>query len=336
MFLKYQSKQIKPRFEWRPRMDPNHPLSIGCVGFWLLNETGGLKAYDLSGNLNHGTLTNGPTWVPGRTGQALSFDGSNDYIAIPDSPSVDIGGDRMAISLWFKANAVPGNGGSTPIVFKDATTNFVYQLNLCNYDNVGAQLQFAVYNTAETNFSRISTTSESFSTGIWYHVVGVLPGAGSYLLTYINGVDKSEWYSGAFSGTMKDSTLGLNIGTDYGSKFFNGIIDDVRIYRRALSPQEVRWLYRFPYDNLIVEPTRKFWFILEGVILSQSAFRFFNDDASESDSTPAASEDTGITYQKGSNLRLRIQIDASGDPPSQQYQLEYRKQGSNWRKIPIG
>jgi len=67
--------------------------------------------------------------------------------------------------------------------------------------------------------------------------------------------------------------------------------------------------------------------------LSQSAFRFFKDDGGENQSTPAANENAGIIYPKNQNLRLRLQINASGNPPSQQYQLEYRISGGSWKKV---
>jgi hypothetical protein len=71
--------------------------------------------------------------------------------------------------------------------------------------------------------------------------------------------------------------------------------------------------------------------------LSQSAFRFFNDDGDEDESTPKANENTGITFQKGSNLRLRMQIDASGNPDSGNFELQYRYKPSggsyeSWKK----
>ena len=55
------------------------------VGHWAFNETSGTNAYDDSDNGNNGTLTNGPTWTTGVNGNAIQFDGSNDYVQIENS-----------------------------------------------------------------------------------------------------------------------------------------------------------------------------------------------------------------------------------------------------------
>jgi hypothetical protein len=68
-------------------------------------------------------------------------------------------------------------------------------------------------------------------------------------------------------------------------------------------------------------------------LLEQEGFRFYNDDGSEAASTAAAPQDTNATFPIGYNLRLRMLVNATGDPPSAGYQLEYRKVGdSTWVK----
>src|SRR3989338_9287108 len=65
------------------------PTNLGLVGYWSMNEGTGSYAGDASGNKNTGTLTGGPTWVDGKRGKALSFDGSNDYVSVADANSLD-------------------------------------------------------------------------------------------------------------------------------------------------------------------------------------------------------------------------------------------------------
>src|SRR2546427_8380874 len=74
------------------------------VANWMFDEGSGTTTYDRSGNGNNGTLVNGPTWVPGVIGNALSFNGSN-YVQIPDSQSLNITGNQFSISAWVNPRA---------------------------------------------------------------------------------------------------------------------------------------------------------------------------------------------------------------------------------------
>src|SRR3989338_9509033 len=76
------------------------PSNLGLVGYWSFNEGIGPYAGDSSGNRNQGTLTNGPTWVDGKRGKALSFDGSNDYVNVASSTSLNIT-NAITISGWI-------------------------------------------------------------------------------------------------------------------------------------------------------------------------------------------------------------------------------------------
>ncbi len=77
-----------------------HPLSRGLVGCWLFNEGGGNIAFDLSGHVNHGTI-NGATWTAEKLGSALSFDGTNDYVEVPD-PDQELAPDALTFAVWIK------------------------------------------------------------------------------------------------------------------------------------------------------------------------------------------------------------------------------------------
>lgn len=255
MFPRYQSRQIKPRFEWRPRMDPNHPLSVGCVGFWLFNETGGLTAYDLSNLNNHGTLTNGPTRVPGRLGQAISFDGSDDYVATSVGNSVK-GLSQATISVRIKFSLSTGYSSvyAEPRNI-DGSNRFLLMLDDARFS--------LLVRSPDSADGTVLITSNLCTAGVWYHVVGVYDSISDVHHICIDGVDKSNSVAvGSIDNTDPDSVPKIGSNPN-GLENFTGLIEEVRIYKRALSPQEIQWLYEFPYDNLIVEPTRKFWFIPE-------------------------------------------------------------------------
>ena len=266
MFPKYQSRQIKPRFEWHPIMNPNHPLSIGCVGLWLFNETGGLTVYDLSPFKNNGTLTNGPTWSPGRLGQALSFDGVDDNVGMGSPASLDDidlqTGSGMTISAWIYPES-SGEGSNGTIVTKSGSGG----------GGTGAW-RFALYLTRLQCIKDYATTdletrsiNDSYILNTWQHVVLTWTGnptSSTEVKFYVNGNLMSHISDQDGVGAKNsDAGVNLQIGSSLGGYTFDGLIDEIRIYNRALSQQEIQWLYQAPYDNLIIEPTRKFWFIPE-------------------------------------------------------------------------
>ena len=249
MFPQYQSRQIKPRFEWHPKIDPDHPLSIGCVGLWLLNEAGGLSAYDLSGNNNHGTLTNQPTWTPGRFGQALSFDGVDDY--------VDCGGDaslkpilQISVEAWIKFYSLIAGVRFLSDWHQSSTAD-----RWLFYSAITDEVQWYLCNAG----AGTASVGYSITAGIWYHIVGIYDGSNMKL--FING---NLVGSNPISGELNSGTGTVRFGKQAeAGDCLDGLIDEVRLYNRALSAQEIQWLYQSPYDNLIVEPLRKFWFIPE-------------------------------------------------------------------------
>ena len=88
----------KPPFGTRQNLA--HPLSSELSGRWLCNEGGGGIVHDVSGRGNNGTL-NGPTWITSTGGLALDFDGSNDYVNIEKSESLDFGTGNFSVSFWL-------------------------------------------------------------------------------------------------------------------------------------------------------------------------------------------------------------------------------------------
>ena len=90
------------------------PNSTGLVGWWKFDDGSGTTARDWSGQGNTGTLVNSPTWVVGKIGGALSFNGSNQYIAF--SPTSVAGLNKGAISIWIKMPVGSTGGDSVRIL----------------------------------------------------------------------------------------------------------------------------------------------------------------------------------------------------------------------------
>lgn len=214
----------------------------GLAAQWHMDEGTGTVISDLSGNSNTGTIsgaawagTDGGGWydrsdVSFSSGDSLVFDRSNgDYLEIPDSVSLDV--ESVTISLWFK------------VIRVDVTQYFVSKWRSSDdnrsyalYLN-GSTPQFDTsFNgaTSDTLASSLSVTS-----GTWYHLAATL-GGGEKML-YINGELQD---SKPLAGLIFNSSAVLNIGTIYTGlgNCVDGAIDEVSIYNRALSSDEIRAL----------------------------------------------------------------------------------------------
>jgi hypothetical protein len=75
-------------------------MSSGLVAAYAFDEGSGTTVADVSGNGDNGTLKNGPVWTTGKYDSALSFDGVNDYVAIPNSSSLNISSTKLTLPLW--------------------------------------------------------------------------------------------------------------------------------------------------------------------------------------------------------------------------------------------
>jgi len=212
-------------------LNPFHQLNQGLVGCWAFNEQGGNKAFDLSGNGNHGTLI-GATWTPSKFGGGLAFDGLNDYV----NRDAVITGTPVTISAWVKTNDL--NNERRIVTINDGGTSAnVLSILIDSHTN---KLQVQHYDTSGDG--AFSTVAMSINT--WHHVVGVFA-SDSSRIAYLDGVAGNPDTESQNAMTGLDTT---DIGTLYWSggriQFWSGSIDSVRIYNRALSATEVKQLYR--------------------------------------------------------------------------------------------
>ncbi len=201
-------------------------LGRGLVGYWSFDEGSGTTAYDYSGYNNHGTLYNGPQWVDGKLGKALSFDGVNDYISVPHNGNLNITGG-ITIEAWLNPNTSQssiwvsivgkGTGSWTPDIW-----NYLLGLE---------------YLKPRIVYGGGLTASQAIPSNSWSYVVFIGDSSSNRLKIYINGVLVSQ-------GTMTSMpTTNTNSIRITGNNYFNGLIDEVRIYNRALSDQEIKAIY---------------------------------------------------------------------------------------------
>jgi len=207
--------------------DPN------LVGYWRLDEGTGTIATDSSGNGNDGTLVGGPQWVAGQLKGALQLDGIDDYVDCGNDPSLDIT-DAITIALWVNRLS-GGTAGNQCLVTKrgawfDPGYSFWH-----NYDgNMLAALRDQDGSVAYNFFFTAPPVDE------WHHIAFTWEDTTDVMKGYIDGVQSATTLS--FPGPIGTAVESLRIGAYDGSQPRNikCIFDDVRIYNRALTPEEIQ------------------------------------------------------------------------------------------------
>jgi len=214
----------------------NRPLYIGLtdglVGYWSFNapDMAADAAFDKSGQDNKGTLTNGPTRTEGKIGQALSFDGVDDYVGIANG--IVAATADYTISAWVKISdfAVDSGAHRRIVMLKDGAGNGI------SFGTYSTGNNFMFRKTGGTSVSKVS--ANGYNTGVWYHVA-VTKTADTTITIYVNGIADTTTLADA--GFTAGSYIGAYI-TSAGS--FSGSLDEVRVYNRALSPEEIKRLYK--------------------------------------------------------------------------------------------
>jgi hypothetical protein len=197
----------------------------GLVAAYGFNETTGTIASDATGNNRTGTV-NGAVWnAAGRFGGALSFDGVNDIVTVADANALDLT-TGMTLSAWVRP--VTLSGWRTALL-KEATNGLTYALYA--HDNVPQPAAYA--NIGGVERSAAGTAALALNT--WSHLAATYDG--TTLRLFVNGTQVS---SQTMAGSITASTGALRIGgnTVWG-EYFAGLIDEVRIYNRALTASEL-------------------------------------------------------------------------------------------------
>ncbi|MCL5010687.1 MAG: hypothetical protein M1127_00535 [Patescibacteria group bacterium] len=194
------------------------------------DENAGLATADTVGG-NNGILTNGPVWQTGfscQSGSCLRFDGINDYVKVNDNDSLSF--SNLTVSAWVKFNKLALSG----IVSKRNYLGSQDEYNLF-YNASNRHFIFRVAGKSGTGQYAYYSINPSLDT--WYHIVGTFDGVNTKI--YVNGV---KGVDGTPKASLNNGTATLKIGSVDSAYFFNGLIDDVRIYNYALTPQEISQL----------------------------------------------------------------------------------------------
>jgi Concanavalin A-like lectin/glucanases superfamily/Domain of unknown function (DUF1929)/Bacterial Ig domain len=198
------------------------PPPSGLVAAYSFNETSGSLAADASSQRNTGTVSGAAWTASGRNGGALSFDGVNDWVTVPDSNSLDLS-RTMTLEAWVRPSLVTN---WRTVIIKEKLSGLAY----------------ALYASTDTNKPNVEAAPatlygpSSLTANTWAHLAATSDG--STLRLYVNG---SQVASKASSTLLSATTGPLRIGGNaIWGEFFGGLIDDVRLYNRALSAAEVQ------------------------------------------------------------------------------------------------
>ena len=234
-----------------------HPeLWDGLVGVWApsVGPTG-YSLRDISGT-NHGVIKNtnlDSAWKVRQGDYALALDGTNDFVEVARNAKIESPSSQITMSAWFNLSAAPTFETVICKPFTAQPWSPPYITWLVRINN-STTIQTDVGNGS--SYSAFSTTVPTIALNSWHHIG----------LTYKNGI-VTAYYDGEAKGTKSNISGNLSyanyplyFGRDNGAPtYFQGLLDDIRIYDRALPPSEMRTLGSRRGVGLEKKPERIFW-----------------------------------------------------------------------------
>ena len=292
--------------------------SLNLLAHWKLDESFGSMASDSSGD-NHGTLEPGPpVWQPagGQVDGALQLDGVDDYVDCGNDERLNIT-DAITLSVWVNTNDA-GNGQFNPYVTKgDQSYAIKHRDN--NY------IEFCIY---DSGWHTVWSPVDSSFNGAWHHLAGTYDG--SELILYVDGVLAAN---SLHTGSINGSTFNVNIGrnAEITDRFYDGLIDDVAIFSRALNGTDINNLMNNGGASFIGDPN------LEALWeLDESSGTIAHD--SSGNGIDGSLEPTSPLWQPaGGQLDGALEFDGWNDcvfiPNESRFDITYQVTVSAWIKV---
>jgi hypothetical protein len=207
---------------------PPPPVS-GLVAAYGFEEASGSAVTDLSGNGNTGTMVNATRTTAGKYGSGLTFNGTTAYVQVPDAASLDLAATGT-VAVWMFQTVAKGQAG---LIHKGQLSSFADEAY--SLQNSGTTRLPEIYVTSGTASKDVVATT-ALTLSAWHHVAATWDASGTKL--YIDGVLNAS-ATGAL--TVRNTTGALVLGAQYANGFpFQGTLDEVRIYNRALTQAEIQ------------------------------------------------------------------------------------------------
>ena len=217
---------------------PATPGNANLVGHWKLDDGFGITAADSSGNANHGMLHDDPQWVAGYDGGALSFDGMNDYVELPIGWVVS-SLTNSTFATWVDFSNAAG-GWQRIFDFGSDTTSYMFLTPRMGADGA---MRFGITIEGAGAPEQLATAEDTLPSG-WHHVAVTINAGTDTITLYLDGSVVAQ----NTEATLTPSDLGMTAYNWLGRSqfeadaYYTGLIDDFRIYSRALAQAEVAWL----------------------------------------------------------------------------------------------
>jgi hypothetical protein len=238
-----------------PRADapPDAVVDEGLIGWWKLGDGAGTVAADSSGHGDDGVLSAGVTWVAGRDGSgAISIAGGVDHdVDLGNVPQIEPTGS-MTLAAWVNAGTLTTTFNDDVIISRDdfagGYVGWVLKIGTLDCGTLAAAIQIA--SDATTSPERCSTTMPTTNT--WYHVAGVYDATAATLDLYVDGVlDDGTLVNPPVPHVQYEPASQVHVqigaadpaaGDVTGGVSLDGIVQDLRMYDRALQPAEIATL----------------------------------------------------------------------------------------------
>lgn len=213
------------------------------VGWWTLDETFGSAATDSSGHDHHGMLHGDPSWVGGIQSGALQFDGRDDYVDCGLNPTLN-SLREVTITAWINPSVL----NKDQKIAGNQSARGGFKIGVYSNNKVEMEIRTFLGNPA---LNRSVTGGTTLQNDTWYHIAGVYSLQDQVIKTYVDGqLDRQFSLNNVIVGSASE-TFKMARDPQHPGFHFNGALDDVRVYQRALSDDDIVTLAKpsFSHDD---------------------------------------------------------------------------------------
>lgn len=322
------------------------PILIILLLTSIFTQSGSASGLDLNDQTanGHNLTNNGATEVTTglpftQSTEAVSLDGSDDYLTTPDTADLSVSNThQLTIEFWVKVSSLNNNN---VVISKNTASNYEYKLTVGKADG---SIEYNVFSLDGNNRYTGTSVTNVISAGTWYHIAFVIDDSGTYAATnakvYVNGTEISYGTQlGNSAHVLGDGSAPLEIGRySPGSNYFNGEVDDVRIWNTARTSTQINdnmnkelagtddgLVAYYPFENKLQSKIN--YYAANVSNFSRSTTPFSSGIATQTDNTDgsvttsinstSSYADSGIVLYEGTLANLpNFTVKGTGDPYS--------------------